>query len=339
MTAPFNPNVRVLRPQAQGEEFWAGKRVVVTGGSGFLGMHVVARLRERGATDIFVPRSASLNLVDRDACHRAVQGADIVIHLAARVGGIGYNQENPGLLFFDNLMMGAQLMEEARLSGVVKFVAVGTVCAYPAWTTVPFREDDLWDGYPEPTNAPYGLAKKMLLVQAQAYRKQYGFNAIYLLPVNLYGPGDNFDPRSSHVIPALIRKIDEARQANRPFIDVWGDGSAHREFLYVEDAAAGIVQAAERFNGAEPVNLGSGKDISIKELVRVLSEVLGYRGHVRWDTTRPNGQMQRRLDVTRAFSEFGFMATTDFTTGLRATVDWWLESQHAKADVRQAVGA
>jgi GDP-L-fucose synthase len=224
-------------------------------------------------------------------------------------------------------------MEEARLAGVKKFVAVGTVCAYPSWTPVPFREDDLWDGYPEPTNAPYGLAKKMLLVQAQAYRQQYGFNAIYLLPVNLYGPGDNFDPQSSHVIPALIRKIQEAKDRSLPFIEVWGDGAAHREFLYVTDAAKAIVRAAERYNGAEPVNVGSGKDITIKQLVETLCQLMDYRGTIRWDPTRPNGQRQRRLDVTRAFSEFGFQANVDFATGLAATVGWW---QELAAGVRAA---
>ncbi len=333
-------SIHVL-PANDDSGFWHGKRVVVTGGAGFLGSHVVDLLRRRGVTRIVVPRSSTFNLIERDACRRVVQGADLVIHLAARVGGIGYNRANPGQLFFDNLMMGAQVMEEARLSGVEKFVAVGTVCAYPSWTPVPFREDDLWDGYPEPTNAPYGLAKKMLLVQAQAYRQQYGFNAIYLLPVNLYGPGDNFDPQSSHVIPALIRKVQEARDQARPFIEVWGDGSAHREFLYVEDAAEGIVRAAERYNGAAPVNLGSGKDITIKELVTTLCELMNYRGSVRWDPTQPNGQRQRRLDVTRAFSEFGFMATTDFATGLRATVDWWSAEAAARDGAREpaVVGA
>ena len=334
-------SIHVL-PSNGGTGYWVAKRVVVTGGAGFLGSHVVQELRKCGATEIVGPRSSSFNLIERDACRRVVQGADVVIHLAARVGGIGYNQANPGLLFFDNLMMGAQMMEEARLSGVEKFVAVGTVCAYPSWTAVPFREDDLWDGYPEPTNAPYGLAKKMLLVQAQAYRQQYGFNAIYLLPVNLYGPGDNFDPASSHVIPALIRKIQDAKDQRQPFIEVWGDGSAHREFLYVADAAEGIIRAAERFNGAQPVNLGSGKDITIKELVETLCRLMDYMGTIRWDPTRPNGQRQRRLDVTRAFSEFGFHATIDFATGLAATVDWWQrQAAGARAAERQpaAVGA
>jgi GDP-L-fucose synthase len=341
MKSTNSASIHVL-PSNDGAGFWVGKRVVVTGGAGFLGAHVVDELRRRGATKIVVPRSASFNLVERDACRRVVADADIVIHLAARVGGIGYNQANPGLLFFDNLMMGVQVMEEARLAGIEKFVAVGTVCAYPSWTTVPFREDDLWDGYPEPTNAPYGLAKKMLLVQAQAYRQQYGFNAIYLLPVNLYGPGDNFDPQSSHVIPALIRKIQEAKDHPSPFVEVWGDGSAHREFLYVADAAEAVVRAAERYNGAEPVNVGSGKDITIKQLVETLCQLMDYRGTIRWDPTRPNGQRQRRLDVTRAFSEFGFHASTDFDTGLAATVDWWQEQMAAARDTERqpaAVGA
>src|SRR5256886_4673371 len=247
--------------------FWTGRRVLVTGGAGFLGSRVVAQLEAAGARDIVVPRSKTLNLVDRENCRRAVKKIDIVIHLAAKVGGIGFNRENPGQLFFDNLMMGAQLMEEARLAGVEKFVGIGTVCAYPKFTPVPFHEDDLWNGYPEETNAPYGLAKKMLLVQSQAYRQQYNFNAIFLLPVNLYGPGDNFDPRSSHVIPALIKKCYDAIETGAEEIVVWGDGSPTREFLYVEDAAEGILLAAERFNQSEPVNLGSAEEISIRDLV------------------------------------------------------------------------
>jgi GDP-L-fucose synthase len=310
---------------ADGRAFWSKRRVLVTGGSGFLGSRVVARLRERGAKDIVIPRSASMNLVDRDNCRKAVKDADLVIHLAATVGGIGFNRENPGTLFFENLMMGAQLLEEARLQGTEKFVAVGTVCAYPKFTPVPFREEDLWSGYPEETNAPYGLAKKMLLVQAQAYRQQHGFNAIYLLPVNLYGPNDNFDPRSSHVIPALIRKIWEAKQKSAPFVEVWGDGSASREFLYVEDAAEGIVLASERYDGAEPVNIGAGMEITIKELVNVLRDLIGYKGDIQWDTSKPNGQPRRSLNVDRAQREFGFKASTDFPTGLRKTVDWWIE--------------
>jgi GDP-L-fucose synthase len=298
-------------------------RVVVTGGGGFLGSRLVSWLRQRGAGEIFVPRSDRFDLVDRQACRQVVERADMVIHLAAKVGGIGFNRENPGSLFFDNVMMGAQLMEEARLQGVKKFVAVGTVCAYPKFTPVPFKEDDLWNGYPEETNAPYGLAKKMLLVQAQAYRQQYGFNAIYLLPVNLYGPGDNFDPKSSHVIPALIRKISAAKQNNEPFVDVWGDGSASREFLYVDDAAEAIGLAAERYDGLEPVNIGAGREITIKELVTTISRLIGYTGQIRWDTTKPNGQPRRSLDVSRAQTAFGFKARTDFEAGLRHTIEWW----------------
>jgi GDP-L-fucose synthase len=310
------------KPQAS-RDFWSTRRVLVTGGSGFLGSRVVAKLRERGADQVVVPRSKTQDLVDRDHCRDAVAGTDLVIHLAAKVGGIGFNRENPGQLFFDNLMMGAQLMEEARLAGVAKFVAVGTVCAYPKFTPVPFREEDLWNGYPEETNAPYGLAKKMLLVQAQAYRQQYGFNAIYLLPVNLYGPGDNFNPRSSHVIPALIRKIWEARENRQPSVEVWGDGSASREFLYVDDAAEGIVLGSERYEGSEPVNIGAGREITIKDLVHLLCDELGYQGDIRWDTTKPNGQPRRSLNVDRAVNEFGFRAQTDFAVGLKQTVAWW----------------
>jgi GDP-L-fucose synthase len=322
--------------------FWSRRRVIVTGGGGFLGSRVVARLRERGAADVHVPRRAMTNLVERDACRQVVQGADVVIHLAARVGGIGFNRENPGTLFFENLMMGAQLMEEARLAGVEKFVAVGTVCAYPKFTPVQFREEDLWSGYPEETNAPYGLAKKMLLVQSQAYRQQYGFNSIFLLPVNLYGPGDNFDPRSSHVIPALIRKIYEAKTSRAPFVEVWGDGSASREFLYVDDAAEGIVLAAERYNGAEPVNIGAGMEITIRDLVNVLTDLLEYEGEIRWDTSKPNGQPRRSLNVDRAQKEFGFRAATTFETGLRQTVDWWVREgaeQWVRATKEQAAAA
>ena len=319
--------------------FWKERRVLVTGGAGFLGSRVVAQLRERGARDIRIPRSKTIDLVNRDQCRRAVQGIDLVIHLAAKVGGIGFNRENPATLFFDNLMMGAQLMEEARLAGVAKFVGVGTVCAYPKFTPVPFREDDLWNGYPEETNAPYGIAKKMLLVQAQAYRAQYGYNAIFLLPVNLYGPGDNFDPRSSHVIPALIRKFHEAKTQGRDVVEVWGDGSPSREFLYVEDAARGIVLAAERYNGAEPVNLGSGMEITIRDLTTLIAQAFDYRGEVRWDTTKPNGQPRRSLDVSRAEREFGFKALTDFATGLRQTVGWWVASQEPGVDSPRVAAA
>ncbi|MHB8574548.1 MAG: GDP-L-fucose synthase family protein [Dehalococcoidia bacterium] len=305
-------------------DFWAGRRVLVTGGSGFLGHRVVARLRQAGA-GVFVPRSAAYDLRERGAIRRALTDGhpNLVIHLAAVVGGIGANQANPGRFFYDNAIMGIQLIEEARLAGVTKFVTCGTVCAYPKLAPVPFSEDDLWTGYPEETNAPYGLAKKMLLVQGQAYREQYGFNAIHLLPVNLYGPGDNFDPTSSHVIPALIKKCVDARKAGAASIPVWGTGSATREFLYVEDAAEGIVRAAERFDGAEPVNLGSGEEISIRELAELIAELTGYRGELHWDAGQPDGQPRRRLDVSRAERLFGFRAHTGFREGLARTIAWY----------------
>jgi GDP-L-fucose synthase len=301
------------------------RRIMVTGGGGFLGRSVVARLRQAGCQTIFVPRRAEYDLVQREDVRRALDAsrADIIIHLAAVVGGIGANRANPGRFFYDNLMMGVQLMEEARRAGVEKFVAVGTICAYPKFTPIPFREEELWNGYPEETNAPYGLAKKMLLVQAQAYRDQYGFNAIYLLPVNLYGPGDNFDPESSHVIPALIRKCMEARDTGASSITVWGDGSPSREFLYVDDAAEGIVLATERYAGAEPVNLGSGREITIRELVALIAELTGFRGAIEYDTSMPNGQPRRCLDTSRAEQYFGFRARTDFRTGLRETIEWY----------------
>lgn len=318
--------------------FWHDRDVLVTGGAGFLGSRVVEQLRLAGATRIRIPRSSTCDLRERENCRRVVQGADVVIHLAAKVGGIGFNRENPATLFYDNLLMGAQLMDEARQAGVEKFVAVGTVCAYPKFTPVPFKEENLWDGYPEETNAPYGLAKKMLLVQAQAYRQQYGFNAIYLLPVNLYGPGDNFDPASSHVIPALIRKIVDARDRHAPYVEVWGDGSASREFLYVDDAARGIVLAAERYNGSDPVNLGAGREITIKELVETLCGLIGYQGEVVWDTSKPNGQPRRCLNVERAANGFGFRAQTEFLTGLSATVDSWQEMSSLEMSARHVVG-
>jgi GDP-L-fucose synthase len=306
-------------------DFWAGRRVMVTGGAGFLGSAVVRHLESAGATRISVPRSAQYDLRTRDGVERALADAtpEVLIHLAAIVGGIGANRENPGRFFYENAIMGIELMERARLAGVSKFVAVGTVCAYPKFTPVPFREEDLWDGYPEETNAPYGLAKKMLLVQAQAYRDQYGFDAIYLLPVNLYGPGDNFDPASSHVIPALIKKCLDARDTGDAVIEVWGTGSASREFLYVDDAAEGIVLAAERFDGREPVNLGVGQEITIKELVGLIARLTGFEGEIRWDATKPDGQPRRALDVTRARDWFGFEARTSLEDGLRRTIDWY----------------
>lgn len=309
----------------------ASRRVLVTGGSGFLGRRVVARLSERGCQSPIVPRRADCDLVDHEATRRLLQDVrpDVIIHLAAVVGGIGANRANPGKFFYDNLMMGVQLMEEARQVGVEKFVAIGTICAYPKYTPVPFCEENLWDGYPEETNAPYGLAKKMLLVQAQAYRQQYGFNAIYLLPVNLYGPGDNFNPESSHVIPALIRKCIEAREARAASVTVWGDGSPSREFLYVDDAAEAIVLATEGYSDDEPVNVGAGFEITIRELAKLIAELTGFQGQVEFDTSMPNGQPRRCLEVSRAERAFGFRARTDFRSGLRQTIDWFEQSRHS----------
>ncbi len=302
--------------------------VVLTGGAGFLGRFVFKKLREQGVLEqcILVPRSRDLDLKEKENCVEIARDADIVIHLAAKVGGIGLNREKPGELFYDNLIMGIQLMEAARKAGVEKFVAVGTICAYPKFTPAPFKEEDLWNGYPEETNAPYGLAKKMLLVQAQAYRQQYGFNAIYLLPVNLYGPYDNFDPASSHVIPALIYKVHQARMAKKNQIEVWGTGKATREFLYVEDAAEAIVSAAKKYNKPEPVNVGSGVEISIKDLVTLIAENMNFKGKIKWDATKPDGQPRRMLDTSRAFKEFGFKAQTSFEKGLKKTIEWYLEN-------------
>jgi GDP-L-fucose synthase len=305
--------------------FWTDRRVMVTGGGGFLGRAVVARLQASGAVEIFVPRSANYDLRTRDGIDRALADGrpDLVIHLAAVVGGIGANRENPGRFFYENAIMGIEIMEQARLAGVEKFVQIGTVCSYPKFTPVPFHEDDLWTGYPEETNAPYGLAKKMLLVQGQAYRAQYGFNVIHLIPVNLYGPGDNFDPASSHVIPALINKCVEARERGDDHVEVWGTGSASREFLYVDDAAEGIVLAAERYDGAEPVNLGVGQEITIRDLVAKVTQLTKFKGEVRWDATKPDGQPRRALDTSRARDSFGFSAQTTFEDGLRRTIDWY----------------
>jgi len=338
--------------------FWKDRRVIVTGGAGFLGSFLVEKLIQRGAEDILIPRIEHYNLVDREDIRRLLDDALlpvenrpshlqpshlptfqlsnlstfdpsnlVILHLAAKVGGIGANREHPAEFFYDNLMMGVELMHQAWQRGIGKFVALGTVCAYPKFTPVPFHEDDLWNGYPEETNAPYGLAKKMLLVQAQAYRQQYGFNAIFLLPVNLYGPGDNFNPASSHVIPALIRKCLEAQERGEKEIVAWGDGSPTREFLYVEDAAEGILLATEKYNGAEPVNLGTGFEISIKDLVEMIARLAGFTGKLVWDTSKPNGQPRRGLDVSRAVKLFGFRASTPFEEGLRQTIEWYRQNR------------
>ncbi len=317
---------------------WTRGRVMVSGGGGFLGHHVVERLRQAGAAVVFVPRSSDYDLRTREGVARAIDDGrpDLVIHLAAVVGGIGANRANPGRFFYENAIMGIQLLEAARLAGVAKFVTIGTVCAYPKFTPVPFREDDLWSGYPEETNAPYGLAKKMLLVQGQAYREQYGFNAIYLIPVNLYGPGDNFDPASSHVIPALIKKCVDARDRGDAFIEVWGSGVASREFLYVDDAAEGIVLAASAYDGGEPVNLGVGQEITIGALVELIRELTGFGGEIRWDPSKPDGQPRRALDTSRARERFGFVARTPFETGLRRTIEWYSSTRAARRRAHSA---
>jgi GDP-L-fucose synthase len=307
--------------------FWQNKRVLITGGAGFLGSYVCQRLRQEGCQKLFVPRKSQYNLVEMEACNRVYQDSEpeIVIHLAAVVGGIGANQQNPGRFFYENLMMGAQLMEQARKFGVEKFVAIGTVCCYPKFAPIPFKEEDLWNGYPEETNAPYGLAKKMLLVQAKAYRQQYGMNSIFLLPVNLYGPGDNFDEASSHVIPALIKKCFEAVRSNEKEIVVWGTGRATREFLYVEDCARAIVLAAEHYQKCDPVNIGSGMEISIFELANLIAKLTGFKGNLRMDPSKPDGQPRRFLDTLRAEKEFFFKSQTNLEEGLLKTISWYRE--------------
>jgi len=312
--------------------FWQNRRVLVTGGAGFLGSFVVEKLKSRGCKDVFIPRSKDYDLVDMEAVRRLYRDAkpDVVIHLAAIVGGIGANRANPGKFFYDNLMMGAQMMEEGRQVGLEKFVAIGTICAYPKFTPTPFKEDDLWNGYPEETNAPYGLAKKMLLVQAQAYRQQYGFNAIYLLPVNLYGPRDNFNPASSHVIPAIVKKCFDAIQNREDELAIWGTGKATREFLYVEDCAEGILLATENYNGSNPVNLGAGFEISIRDLAGMITRLIGYKGKIVWDTSKPDGQPRRMLDTSKAEDYFGFKAKTSFEEGLKKTVRWYKEKFQVK---------
>ena len=310
-------------------KFWQSRRVCVTGGAGFLGKVVVRKLHERGVKEVFIPNIEDYDLVKLEDINRMLKNANanMIIHLAAQVGGIGANREHPAEFFYNNLMMGVQLQHRAWETGVEKFVGIGTICAYPKFTPVPFNETNLWDGYPEETNAPYGLAKKMLLVQAQSYRQQYGYNAIFLLPVNLYGPGDNFNPNSSHVIPALIRKCIEANEAGLKEIVIWGDGSPTREFLYVEDAAEGILLAAEKYDGPEPVNLGSGFEISIKDLVELIASLTGYKGSLIWDATKPNGQPRRALDVKRAHDYFGFQAKMNFNEGLKNTIEWYRANQ------------
>jgi len=313
-------------------DFWENNRFCVTGGAGFLGKVVCRKLIERGAKNLFIPEIDRYDLVQLSSIRQMLDDAqpDVIIHLAAQVGGIGANREHPAEFFYNNLMMGSQLMHEAWQKKVKKFVAIGTICAYPKFTPVPFTEENLWNGYPEETNAPYGLAKKMLLVQAQAYRQQYGFNSIFLLPVNLYGPGDNFNPSSSHVIPALIRKCVESIEKGNKEIEVWGDGSPTREFLYVEDAAEAILLATEKYNDSEPVNLGSGYEISIKDLVNLIAKLTGFTGQMKWDTSKPNGQPRRALDTKRALDYFGFHAQMPFEEGLKKTIDWYLQNMKSK---------
>jgi GDP-L-fucose synthase len=313
------------------KKFFENKRVVVTGGAGFLGRFVTEGLKKRGCKDILIPTIENYDLVKLEDINRMYDNMnpDIVIHLAAVVGGIGANRAHPGEFFYKNLMMGVQLIEQARLRNIEKFVAIGTVCAYPKFTPVPFKEENIWDGYPEETNAPYGLAKKMLLVQSQSYRAEYDFNSIFLLPVNLYGPWDNFNPESSHVIPALIKKCVDAIDSNADYIECWGTGSASREFIYVADAAEGILLATEHYNQSEPVNIGAGFEISIKELVQKIVKLTGFTGEIRWDSSKPDGQPRRKLDVSKAKKFFGFEAKTSFDEGLKATIDWYRKHKSA----------
>ena len=308
------------------KNFWKDKRVVVTGGDGFLGRHLIAKIKAKNPKSIFVPKFPEYDLRKYEDCLKVAGKGDVIIHLAANVGGIGYNREFPATLFDDNILMGTFMMMAGRVAKVKKYVAMGTICAYPKFTPVPFKEENLWDGYPEETNAPYGLAKKMQLVQAVAYRQQYGFNAIFLLPVNLYGPGDNFNPKSSHVIPALIRKFVEAKRKGEKKVLVWGTGKASREFLYVEDAVEAIMLATEKYNKIAPVNLGAGREIKIKALAELIKKYTGYKGKIVWDKTKPDGQPRRMLDTSRAKKEFGFIAKTSFETGLKKTIEWYLEN-------------
>lgn len=308
------------------KNFWTGKKVLITGGNGFLGKHLIAKLKEKGPKTIRIADIDKYDLRNYEDCLKASKGMDVVIHLAAKVGGIGFNREFPADLFDDNILMGVNMMKAARINKVKKYVALGTICAYPKFTPVPFAEKDLWMGYPEETNAPYGLAKKMQLVQADAYRQQYGFNAIFLLPVNLYGPGDNFNPKSSHVIPALIMKFVEAKRKGKKEVVVWGTGKASREFLFVDDAAEGIIKAAENYNKVDPVNLGAGFEITIKDLVSVIKKLTGFKGKIVWDKTKPDGQPRRMLDVSKARKEFGFVAGTSFEKGLKETIEWYQEN-------------
>ena len=310
-------------------EFFKNRRICVTGGAGFLGSYVTEKLRQRGCENILIPAIEEYDLVQLDEIKRMYDDMkpDVVIHLAAVVGGIGANREHPGEFFYKNLMMGVQLIEEGRIRGIEKFVAIGTVCAYPKFTPVPFKEEDIWNGYPEETNAPYGLAKKMLLVQSQAYRTEYGFNSIFLLPVNLYGPRDNFDPASSHVIPALIKKCVDAIESGADYIECWGTGIASREFIYADDAAEGILLATEHFNGADAVNIGSGFEITIKELVGKIAMLTGFKGEIRWDASKPDGQPRRCLDTSKAKELFGFEARTSFDEGLKATIEWYKKTR------------